>query len=469
MKEPRAAFDARPDEMDGDDDRTLIQDPDGTLVMRAPPDADGTLVHPPPDPDGTLMMPRPGGQATRIMSRRAAAAAPKARPGVELQRLVAGINPLLGAAGVLLGLVAQLRATTSHADPAGLRRQLLARVAEFESFAAAQGAPRPKISAARYVLCSFLDEVVAATPWGADGVWAERNLLQEFHDERDGGAKAFELLDRLGEDPVANADLLELFYVCITLGFQGRFKGVPGGRAQLDAIAARVLEVVRPPEERALRTMSPRWQGVAARARRLEVVPLWAVLAVAGALVLGIALSLSRRLDDHAMPVFRQLHAVPVALRLERPVAAARSRLAPRLNADIAQGLVAVRDEAQRSVVTLPADKLFDGAGARIEGGQQALLGRIARALQGVPGQVAVIGHTDDRPIASLQFPSNWHLSQARARAVMAALVEHGERPARLSAEGRADAEPLAPESSDEARSRNRRIEIELRLPRPEG
>jgi type VI secretion system protein ImpK len=87
--------------------------------------------------------------------------------------------------------------------------------------------------------------------------------------------------------------------------------------------------------------------------------------------------------------------------------------------------------------------------------------------LKGSPGQIAVIGHTDDTPVRSPQFPSQWHLSNERARAVMAVLLQAGIAPARLRAEGRADAEPLQPNTDAAARARNRRIEIELRPPRP--
>jgi type VI secretion system protein ImpK len=428
---------------------------------------DHTLI--PGADDRTLLMPRPGGQPTVVMSRRPPP--PKGKPGVELQRLVAGINPLLGAAGVLLALVAQLRATTTHDDPVGLREQLLARVAEFEALAAANGVPRPKVSAARYLLCTFVDEVISATPWGAGGVWSQRNLLQQFHEERSGAEKAFELLERLGEDPEANADLLELFYVCFALGFEGRFRGVPNGRAQLDAIAARVLEVVRPGAgQPSARALSPRWQGVATRRRGgLAVLPLWAMVALAGALLLVLWLTLNARLDAASGPLFRQIATLPSALRVERAAPAAKARVAPLLAADVASGTLAVRDEATRSVITLPADTLFVPGSARIDPARRELLARVARALKGLPGQVAVVGHTDDAPLASLQFPSSWHLSREQALAVMAALVEAGERADRVRAEGRADAEPLAPNSNAAQRARNRRVEIELRLPRPEA
>jgi type VI secretion system protein ImpK len=449
-----------------DDDRTLVPhepaDDDRTLMLHEPADDDRTLL---PDRDATILMPSPGGQPTMVLPRAARAA----RPDVELQRLVAGLNPLLSAATVLLALVPRLRSTTAHADPAALREELLARVSEFEAAAAANGVPRPKIGAARYLLCSFVDETIAATPWGAGGVWAERNLLQEFHDERSGAYKSFELVERLAQDPAANADLLELFYVCLVLGFEGRWRGQPNGRAELDAMAERLLGLLRPAADGNARTLSLHWQGVAGAGRtRLRGLPLPALLALAGALSLAVLLVLHARLDDAVQPAFRRIAALPQALQLER-APATRARMAPLLGADIARGALAVRDETLRSVVTLPADALFERGGARLDPDAAALLGRVAQALKGFGGQVAVVGHSDDVATGSLQYPSNWHLTQARARAVVAALGEHGLRGERVHAEGRADAEPLAPNTTAEGRARNRRIEVELRLPRPDA
>lgn len=397
--------------------------------------------------------------------------APKPGANVELQRRVAGINPLLGAASVLLALVAKLRATSTHADPSSLRQQLLARVEEFEAQARAGGVARPKIVAARYVLCTFIDEAIAGTPWGEK--WAVRTLLQEFHDEAWGGEKAFKLLERMGEDVAANADVLELFYVCLSLGFEGPFRGKPNGRVQLDAIAARLLQVVHSNlAEQTSRVLSLRWQGVAIPERVLSVVPLWVLAAVGAVIVVGALLALNARLDAQARPLFRQILAAPTVLRselLDRAAVAAPPRLATPLRADIDAGAIQVRDEALRSVVTVPADALFVGGAAQIDAQRTALLGRIAAALAAMPGQIVVAGHTDDEVINSVQFPSNWHLSQERAGAVMKVLSERGARAERMRAEGRAEAEPLVPNDSPAARARNRRVEILLLLPRPEG
>jgi type VI secretion system protein ImpK len=395
--------------------------------------------------------------------------------GVELQRRVAGINPLLGAANVLLALVPQLRATTSHADPAGLHGQLLGRVKEFETAAHLSGVPQQKVIAARYVLCTFLDEVVAATPWGASGTWAQHNLLQEFHDERDGGEKAFKLLERLGEDVAANLDLLELFYVCVALGFEGRYRGKPNARAQLDALSARLVGVLRPEGEREnARTLSLRWTGVPLqRSRTLRVLPVWVVATVGAATVLAAYLWLNAQLNGLSRPAFGEIASAPAAMRSSAGGTATAAtpgpaRLATPLAPDVARRAIEVRDEPLRSVVVVPADPLFTSGTAQVDPRAGELLGRIAQALAAHPGQIIVRGHTDNQSVASLQFPSSWHLTRDRARAVAALLVQKGLAKERLHAEGLADAEPRAPNTTPAERARNRRIEIVLQLPRPD-
>jgi type VI secretion system protein ImpK len=421
-------------------------------------------------PDGTIFMPAPGGRSTALRQRPAPLRAAKPGPEVDLQRLVAGVNPLLNAANTLLALVPELRATSAYANPPGLRVQLLERVREFESLARANGVPAPQVSAARYLLCSFIDEVIAATPWGANGVWGARTLLQEFHDEAWGGEKAFKLLERLSEDPATNGALLELFYVCLMLGFEGRWRGVRDGRLQLDALAHRLRDAAHLGHgSEAQRSLSLRWQGVATRGDRdLASAPLWVVFALGGVFVLGLLLVLNARLDHLAQPVFSRILALPAALQADRAAQPAKPRLAPLLQPEIAGGALEVRDEAQRSVLSLPADALFAAGSARVEARQADLLGRIAQMLKPQRGQIVVVGHSDNVATSSLQFPSNWHLSRERALAVMKILAQQGLPAERLRAEGRADVEPLAPNDTPEGRARNRRVEIDLLLPRPE-
>ncbi|PZQ64399.1 MAG: type VI secretion system protein TssL, partial [Variovorax paradoxus] len=77
-----------------------------------------------------------------------------------------------------------------------------------------------------------------------------------------------------------------------------------------------------------------------------------------------------------------------------------------------------------------------------------------------------ITGHSDNQPIRSLRYPSNWHLSTARADAVKTALTSLVD-PARMKAEGKADAEPVAANDTPANRARNRRVDIVL-LTEPE-
>ena len=84
-----------------------------------------------------------------------------------------------------------------------------------------------------------------------------------------------------------------------------------------------------------------------------------------------------------------------------------------------------------------------------------------------MPGTVQVTGHTDNRPIRSVRFPSNWHLSKERARSVAETLSAKLAAPARVTYEGRADLEPVAPNDTPTDRARNRRVEITLLVAQP--
>ena len=121
--------------------------------------------------------------------------------------------------------------------------------------------PTEKIVAARYALCTLIDETATSTPLGASGAWAQQGLLALFHGETGGGEKFFQLLARLAENPQANLDLLELMYVCLEFGFEGRYRVTEGGQRQLEAIRQRLLMIIRKQRGEYERDLSPNWRG----------------------------------------------------------------------------------------------------------------------------------------------------------------------------------------------------------------
>ena len=380
----------------------------------------------------------------------------------------ASLNPLVQAAAPLLSAAPRLRATLRHPDPGALRAQLVESVKRFESVARAQGLPNEQVVAARYILCTLLDESASSTPWGGSGAWSSQSLLVHFHNEAWGGEKVFQLLPRLMENPPQHRNLLELIYAALSLGFEGRYKVLNDGKAQLDSLRQRLAAKLRELAGPAERDLSPQWQGVAAAPARLtDGVPLWAVAAVLAGLLLALFLLLRLTLNAQTDATFTALQTIDTKVLAAppppsaTPTVAPPPRLAQLLKSDIDAGAVQVKDLADRSVVTLRGDGVFDAGSADVTGKAKPLFERIGAALNQVPGPVLIAGHTDNQPIRSLRFPSNWHLSKDRAASVKA-LLGAAVKPARLTAEGRADTEPLFDNNSADGRAKNRRVEITL-------
>jgi type VI secretion system protein ImpK len=376
-----------------------------------------------------------------------------------------GLNPLVALANPLLLLVPQLRATRQVADPGALRTSLAQGIRDFAARAAARGIAPERVMAARYVLCTMIDEAAADTPWGGSGVWARHSLLAMFHNETEGGEKVFQLMARLAEKPAENRDLLELIYAAITLGFEGRYRVIANGRAQLDAVRDRLAQIVRKERGDHPQALAEHWQGhPVRRSKPMGWLPLAATACVAALLMGGTYLVLRSSLASRSDPVFGAIQ----GLRLTPPVTptlqpAPKPRLAQYLQPDIKANLVRVSDEVDRSVVTIRGDGLFATGSATLVPEREALMVRIAEALALVPGNVLVTGHTDNQPIArSARFPSNWHLSEERAKNVRDLLVANKVAPDRIRAEGRADAEPVVANDTATNRALNRRVEVTL-------
>lgn len=422
------------------------------------------LRGPSDDLGATILIPTPGGaRAAYIASATSAGPAPLLPAG-------GGLNPLLRAANPLIELALPLRQLPTHPNVDELRNQLIQMIRQFETQGRANGLDDEKLGASRYCLCTFLDEAIASTPWGA-GLWGSRSLLVTFHNEASGGERFFLILQRLAQNPAANVDVLELIYVILGLGFEGLYRLIDGGRTQLDTVRERLEQMIRGQRGAAERDLSPHWLPVKIeRKPLLQLVPLWVAAAVACMVLVIVHLVLSFSLNDQSDQVFEALHGIHVA---PSPVLAAKLAAAPKpapklaqfLAPEIARGLVRVSELPDRTVVSINGDGLFASGSAELSTGFVPLVQRIGEALKAVPGNVVVAGHTDNQRVFSARFPSNWHLSQARAQSVRDMLVAEAGTPGRFSAEGRGDAEPIAPNDTTANRAKNRRVDITVLAP----
>jgi type VI secretion system protein ImpK len=420
--------------------------------------------------DATVIRPRPGagrrgmGDAT-LGPRPAVVSMPAPAPLPEAARegLAIGLNPLLQAASTLLRLAGQARATQAPIDVPDLRRQALDEIRRFEERARSSGVANEIVLAARYVLCATLDEAVLSTPWGSQSEWAQHPLLVSLHREAWGGEKFFDMLDRITNDPAKHIDLMELQYVCLALGFMGKYQLLDRGHDNLGHVRSDLYRAIlaqrgKPPADREL---AIRWKGLEDRRNPLMRYIPWWVAAVAVLAVLASVFTVYRsRLAALAGPVYIELARTdlqPAPLPPVEPVPSAPSAptLKQLLGPDERQGVLTVEEKDGRTTITILGTALFASGSATVNPEYHAALQSVARALNQVPGRVVVEGHTDDQPLRSLRYADNYELSRERAVGVVDVLKGTIDSPARLSAQGKGSSEPKYQD-----RSRNRRVEI---------
>lgn len=435
-----------------------------------------------------------------------------------------GLNRLIAVANPILGGVPHIRHTLDDPNPARFLDTMRGQIEAFEANADAAGIPAESVAVAKYALCALIDESAASTPWGGD--WLKAGLLHSVHGEGWGGEKFFMLLSKMAENPVGNRDLLEFFYVCLALGYEGRYRVIDDGRRQLDEVYAKIYEILRRQRTRTDRVLSPSWRAVSTPVRPPErsARVLWGITAAA-----ALVLAINQLLDPSQptpLPVERPLQAVqskppvpsasiPVSPQTEvkpaaqipaqagvasppqvlvqakppapsAPVPApsaadakpaaqtaaqaiappspspapAPASLASQFGEEIRRGLITVTEDAGRKRIEIRSDLIFPIGGARVAPAAQPIVLRIAEALERVPGTITVTGHTDSIPIASARFPSNLELSVARAQSAVSLISTKLSDPRRLKVEGRADAEPVAPNDTEANRAKNRRVVI---------
>lgn len=431
--------------------------------------------------DKTVMKPRPGGKAP--LKAVAAAAlnntadndktrmSANVRPadGVQkLQVLSISDNILIDEAGALFSLVAPIRSTVQHADVAGLKTQCVQLINQYEQQLRYKGISSDLIEKARYCMCSFIDETVLNTAWGGNSDWATESLLSTFHNETFGGEYFFTLLDSAIASPKEHLLLLELQYLCLSFGFVGKMRVEERGYEKLEGFRERAYKAIRSQRGEPARELSPGWRSQVVAANQLKAeFPLWVVCSVVAAALLGCYMYLNYQINSYSDQVHRQLNSL-VQWQQDAPqpaTAKARQdaiRLQQLLQTEIRRELLHVIELPDRVRIRVGLDQLFSPGSTGINEGFQPIAVKIARALEGTEGRILVSGYTDDLPIFTSKYPSNWHLSLARANAMSDALASGADLRGRLWPEGHGDANPIAPNDSAANRALNRRVEIDL-------
>lgn len=269
-------------------DKTVFRQPGNTA---ATPTGERTIIRPMPGGRGgtgqtqipaTPTPSSPYGQQTTAQQ-----AVPKQDIQPAYFRTTTGLNPLVNAASMLIAVYEKTRHSPSHPDVSGLYQRLVNEIKAFDSRAKEQGIRPEIVLAARYILCAVLDEAVLNTPWGAESAWPQRTLLSTFHNETAGGEKFFLILDRMRQSPADNLYILELIYICLSLGFEGKYKVIHRGKELLEQTREELFGLIRTYRGEYERALSPSWHGLGKIRNTLaQYVPMWVVASIVGGFML---------------------------------------------------------------------------------------------------------------------------------------------------------------------------------------
>lgn len=375
-----------------------------------------------------------------------------------VERARQAVNPLLSAARPLLRALADMPGTMRIDQIARLKDELLQELHDFQSVCERVGIRNEHILAARYSLCTALDEAAQSTSWGQNA-WPVGSLLVKMHGETEGGTKVFQVLGRLVNSPAEHLDVIELIYYLLSLGFEGRYGNMTGGDRQHLEIRQRLYDMIRQHRGAVPRELSPNLPVTpAGRFSMIRTVPIWLSAAVLGLAAVGIFSWYKYQLSVRAHDLEQQIQAIGQIMPPSPPKVVLR--LAELLKNEIARGQVTVEEDTTRSAVTFRGDDMFGGGRADVNAKVLPLLDKVATEIAKVPGKVIVTGHSDNQPIKTARFPSNQVLSEERAVHVAEYLAARGVAQGRLEAVGKGYTEPVADNATKDGRARNRRVQI---------
>ncbi len=379
------------------------------------------------------------------------------------------VNVIVSAATPLLTLGINARSMSHHPDPKALYQQIAEDLKAIDLQLKNQGLPKETIITARYIICAYLDEMVMSTPWGGQSLWATRNLLMTFHKNNQGGTQFFDIINLLTQSPAMNLDLIELCYLILQLGFQGRYRLSDTGSIELSSIQDNLYQIISTYRPAAPKQLSNHWRG-AVNEEKTNLSGNKRLLIAAGVSLLiailtftAFVITLGQQSDPVAIKTASISSNLQPIVRNNRPIKRTThlSYIRNQLKHDINQNNLTVEDISGGVRIIVFGSNLFKPSSAKLTQQKEITIANIIATLKNTPGFIQVTGHTDDIPIRTLQFPSNWELSSKRANTIVQLIQTHlPER--EIVGEGVADSSPIVPNDSNENRAINRRIEINL-------
>lgn len=428
------------------------------------------------DSGKTIIRPRPG----RRLSSKAPIAKEQTQPRrqagpanpLDINIKQTGHSPILAGASVLLSIAGSAMAA-SQIDFSQLRELLIKEVNKYEELLSRAQLEPAEIKQCSYILCTVIDNLVLASPLSMNSDWGSRTILNSLHQESSGGEKVFLMLKRYLDSPYRYREMLELFHQCISIGFQGRYRVIQNGEEKLEKIKNEIYRLLKQEESLQQLPLSPHWNRVASLPSHwLNRIPAWSVYAVTGAFLVLIYLSLSFSVNSLSDPAFNRIVGLGNKISTismvkkdyhppEQKTVTDTETVMDKVLAELqSSGQIQIFENVDNYRLIINTSQMFKSGTALLNDEYRDFIGKIGLVLSAIDNKITIVGHSDNIPIRSIKYPSNWHLSKARANAVASIFAQQmqADRFIKISAKG--SSEPLVANDSRQNRAKNRRVEI---------
>jgi type VI secretion system protein ImpK len=271
---------------------------------------------------------------------------------------------------------------------------------------------------------------------------------------------------------------MELYYLCIQFGFEGRYR-LAARDTELNQMRDELFHIIRDAWGTLPFELSPAWKGVTSlnpQVKPFKNLWYWGLLLTItlGALYLILSNFLHRKAeiaitDVNNIMTNPAIIAEQAGVSPEPPLPVVTP---PKPEVDLIKDLSSWQDTGQIKItkdnnrITIATTKeLFASASTNLRAPYPQLLEAVAKVLDKLPGKIEVIGHTDNVPIHTAKYADNIALSEARAQTVASLIAKSLTTPSRISSKGVGAIDPAEPNTTPQGRLANRRVDIVLTNP----
>jgi type VI secretion system protein ImpK len=221
----------------------------------------------------------------------------------------AGLNPLVDSAAYLFSIIGKLKLLKSYRSLNKLQKELITEINVFQEAAKTQGYSSEYILVSRYALCATFDDIITNTSWGDQGQWDNYSLLAIFNQESTKQERFFLILERIIKDPALYIDVMELMYICLSLGYKGSYRSTEFSNNQLEKITHALYKRIRAYHGDFSRTLSPfipKISAPAAKQNTPNTSILFAFL-ITASIIMILFISLGYLLDNNSNLAYQAL------------------------------------------------------------------------------------------------------------------------------------------------------------------